>query len=409
MNPRRKTTHENDARSVCEGSLPILSRPSRKKVFARACAGAMLAWLVTLPFSSAFADFPSYDAGLRRTALPSGVQPGLPAWVHPDKPAFANFGVDADSQTPSFWAYAPERCNMGLFGKASLDDGRWTYLGAFDAADGMTHLTMCRGGTFRFFTMAGIDADDDGDGVPDSIANLCANDDSTSGQGGGPNAAPLPVSPTLSATTLPKGETAVLAETCKFLYSGTNPVQTGVDHDAIAPARAAVVRGRVLDGDGTPLFGATVTIHGHPEFGETISRADGWYDMVVNGNADLTLEFFAPSAIPAFRAVHPVAQRYAVVDDVRLVAYDPMATTVRFGDSLTNACLAVSSTVTDDSGTRTAALVFPAGTRAFSVEGSVTQRVESLTVRITEFTVGDGGTARMPAELPPTTAYTYCA
>ncbi len=376
--------------------------------FLAAMLAGLSAWM--FPVYSAEANgagLPSYDAGLRRTALPPGCQPEMPVGIRPDKPAFADFGVDADSRTPFFWAYAPERCSMGLFGKVSLADGRWSYLGAFDAAEALTHCTLGRSGDFQFFTMARIDADDDGDGVPDSIARLCANGDSAPGQGG--DAFPLPVSPKVSATPLPKGETAVLAETSKFLYSGSNPVQTGVDADAIVPARASVVRGRVLDGDGAPLFGATVTVHGHPELGRTTSRADGCYDLVVNGNADLTLEFFAPSSIPAFRTVHPVAQRYAVVADIRLVAFDPKATTVNFGDSLTNACLAASSTVTDDSGTRTAVLVFPAGTRAFSVDGSVTQEVDRLTVRVTEFTVGEGGPARMPAELPPTTAYTYCA
>ena len=60
---------------------------------------------------------------------------------------------------------------MGLFGKVSLDDGHWTYLGAFGAAESMTHCTMTRSGDFRFFTMAGVDADDDGDGEPDSVAS----------------------------------------------------------------------------------------------------------------------------------------------------------------------------------------------------------------------------------------------
>ncbi len=371
--------------------------------------------LSALPLSVSFAEargtgLPSYDAGLRRTALPSGVQPGLPAGILPDKPAFADFGVDRNSRTPSFWAYAPERCNMGLFGKVSLEDCRWTYLGAFNAAENLTHCTMSRSGDFHFFKMAGIDSDDDGDGVPDSIARLCANGNNEPGHGAeaGDEPSPLPVSPTLTATPLPRGETAVLAETSKFLYSGPNPIQTGVNGDLIVPERVSVVRGRVLDGDGRPMFGAAVTVHGHPEFGETMSRADGWYDLAVNGNADLTLEFSAPSVISAFRTIHPVAQRYDVVGDVRLVAFDPVATTVQFGGSLTSACLAASSTVTDDSGTRTAALVIPAGTRAFSVEGTVTQVVDRLTIRMTEFTVGDGGPARMPAQLPPTSAYTYC-
>ena len=374
---------------------------------------AASAFLPVLPSSFSYADtvasiLPSHDAGLRRTALPPEARPGLPEGIGANGPSFAGFGIDAGTRTPSFWAYAPERCSMGLFGKASLEDGRWTYLGAFDAAESLTHCTMSRSGDFRFFKMAGMDADDDGDGVPDSIASLCVEGDASQGHDGESSAAALPVSPRLSATPLPKGETAVLAETSRFLYSGPNPVQTGVEVEALVPGRISVVRGRVLDGNGSPLFGATVTVHGHPEFGETISRADGWYDMVVNGNADLTIGFSAPSVIPAFRSVHPVAQRYAVADDVRLVAFDPVATTVHFGEALDSACLAASGTVTDYSGTRTAVLVFPAGTRAFSVEGAVTQRVDRLTVRMTEFTVGDGGPERMPAELPPTTAYTYC-
>lgn len=409
LNGNGKESHVKIARSGRSPRIALCLRGS--------CLLGVFVGLSMQPFCPSLADdggagLPSYDAGLRRTALPSGFRPELPAGLRPETPAFADFGIGADSQTPFFWAYVPERCSMGLFGKVSLEDARWTYLGAFSAAESLTHCTMSRIGGFRFFKMARVDADDDGDGVPDSIARLCGNGGSDPGHGGEPGGEPsapqLPVSPALSATPLPNGETAVLAETTRFLYSGANPVQSGVDADAIVPARVSVVRGRVLDGDGSPMYGATVAVHGHPEFGETMSRADGWYDLVVNGNVDLTLEYTAPSVIPAFRTVHPVAQRYAVVGDVRLVAFDPVATVVNFGDLLTNACLAASSTVTDDSGTRTAVLVFPAGTRAYSVEGAVTQSVDRLTVRMTEFTVGDGGPERMPAELPPTSAYTYC-
>ena len=409
LNGKGKEPHVKTARAVRSPRMAFCLRGS--------CLIAMFVGVSMQPISPSLAEdrvasFLSYDAGLRQTALPSGCKPELPAGIRPDKPAFADFGVDTVSRTPFFWAYAPEKCKMGLFGKVSLEDSRWTYLGAFGAVESMTHCTMGRIGDFRFFKMARVDVDDDGDGVPDSVAGLCGSGDSDPGHGGGAGgesaASPLPVSPLLSASPLPKGETAVLAETSKFLYSGANPVQIGVNVDVIEPDRVSVVRGRVLDGDGFPLFGATVTVHGHPEFGETISRADGWYDLAVNGNADLTLEFSAPSAIPAFRTIHPVAQRYAVVGDVRLVAFDPVATVVNFGDLLTNACLAASSTVTDDSGTRTAVLVFPAGTHAYSVDGVVTQSVDRLTIRMTEFTIGEGGPARMPAELPPTSAYTYC-
>ena len=197
------------------------------------CFAAMFVLQSVLPFAAAFAEtggvaLPSYDAGLRRTALPSGFHPEPPAGLNPERPAFAGFGVDTDSQTPFFWAYVPERCSMGLFGKTSLGDGRWTYLGAFSAAESLTHCTISRSGDFHFFKMARIDIDEDGDGVPDSIARLCGNGDSNpvhGGGSGGESTTPhLPVSPTLSATPLPKGETAVLAETSKFLdFVGDRP------------------------------------------------------------------------------------------------------------------------------------------------------------------------------------------
>lgn len=217
----------------------------------------------------------SHDVGLRRTTFSSGVEPECPSVVQTDKLAFADFAFDSYSQTPSFWAYVPERCNVGLFGKVSLEDGHWTYFGAFAADEKLTHYTLGNSGDFHFFTMAGVDSDDDDDGVPDSVASLCTDGGNDPSHGSGGTTPLLPVSPRLSATPLPKGETAVLAETSKFLYSGSNPVQTGVDSDAIEPRRVSVIRGRVLDGDGSPMFGAVITVHGHPEFGETISRADG--------------------------------------------------------------------------------------------------------------------------------------
>src|SRR5262245_15614169 len=47
--------------------------------------------------------------------------------------------------------------------------------------------------------------------------------------------------------------------------------------------------------------------------------------------------------------------------------------------------------------------------RAHALPNGQTQEVTSLTIRITEFTIGTSGPAAMPAQLPPTSAYTYCA
>ena len=71
-----------------------------------------------------------------------------------------------------------------------------------------------------------------------------------------------------------------LANTTAFLYTGSNPVQTGVAAGVIEAKRAAVVRGKVLTRDGTPLPGVTVQVLNHPEYGKTVSRADGVFSRI---------------------------------------------------------------------------------------------------------------------------------
>jgi hypothetical protein len=72
--------------------------------------------------------------------------------------------------------------------------------------------------------------------------------------------------------TLPTAATA-------FLYRGPDPIQTGVALGSIEPQRVAVVRGQVLDHNGTPLSGVTVSVLTHPAYGQTLTRSDGWFDL----------------------------------------------------------------------------------------------------------------------------------
>ncbi|XP_019901680.3 teneurin-3 isoform X3 [Esox lucius] len=52
---------------------------------------------------------------------------------------------------------------------------------------------------------------------------------------------------------------------------------------------ASVVRGQVLTGDATPLIGVNVSFRDNPEYGYTITRQDGMFDLLANGGAALTL------------------------------------------------------------------------------------------------------------------------
>ena len=192
-----------------------------------------------------------------------------------------------------------------------------------------------------------------------------------------------------------------------FLYTGSNAVQVGVAPGTIKPVQASVLRGRVLQRDNSPLPGVLVSLLGHPEFGYTYTRTNGMFDLAVNG-ASYTVDYQATGYCPAQRPMQVQAQNYRTVPDVVLVPLDPVATPVQFG-SHAPAQLAMSSPQTDAAGTRSATVFFPAGTAATMLmpDGS-SQPVTNLTMRVTEFTVGNNGPAAMPAALPPNSAYTYC-
>lgn len=195
----------------------------------------------------------------------------------------------------------------------------------------------------------------------------------------------------------------------QFLYTGENPIQTGVEPGTIEVRRAAVLRGRVMARDGSPLPGVTITVLDHPEFGQTISREDGAFDLAVNGGGILTINYAKPGYLPAQRQVDAPWQEFGSLSDVVLIQLDSQVTTVDLA-AATDIQVAQGSAVSDDDGTRQATLFFAAGTQAEMVlpDGSV-QPLTSMKVRATEYTVGDNGPEAMPGELPPQSGYTYAA
>ena len=55
------------------------------------------------------------------------------------------------------------------------------------------------------------------------------------------------------------------------------------------PFQVSVLRGKVMKRDGSALSGVAVSVLNHPEFGQTLSRVDGGYDLAVNGGEPLML------------------------------------------------------------------------------------------------------------------------
>jgi RHS repeat-associated protein len=224
----------------------------------------------------------------------------------------------------------------------------------------------------------------------------------------GPDAG-LPPNPQTVAPPADPTVATIVADATKFLYGGSNPVQTGVAEGAIEARRAAVIRGRVLDKANRPLPGVLVTIKGHPEFGQTLSRADGGFDLAVNGGGSLTVEYRKEGYLPAQRQDNVPWQDYAVLDEVVLIPLDSRATPVELG-AAAPAQAARGNPVTDGDGdgARQATLLFPAGIQAtLTLPDGTAQPLRTLHVRATEYTVGENGPKAMPGPLPPASAYTY--
>jgi len=212
---------------------------------------------------------------------------------------------------------------------------------------------------------------------------------------------PIEIAPLLDSTVV-----STLGKSTEFLYSGLDPIQTGLDQNTIDEVRVSVLRGKTLDFSGNALAGVKIEILDHPEFGRTYTRNDGWFDMVVNGGGNLTINYKKAGYFTTHRNIRSEWQNFEILDSVVLMEIDTIVTQISFTDSIE---VARGSVVSDEDGTRQATVMFEQGTEAtmHMLDGSY-QSLSSINVRATEYSVGDLGPAAMPALLPPQSAYTYC-
>jgi len=223
----------------------------------------------------------------------------------------------------------------------------------------------------------------------------------------GPQGPPLPPDPSTVAPPVDPTVATTVDTATSFLYTGPYPIQTGVWPGTIETRRAAVLRGKVMDRNETPLPGVTITVLNHSEYGQTLSRSDGVFDMVVNGGGPLTVNYAREGFLTAQRQVRVPWQDYARLPDVVLISVDGVVAQIDL-TAATPIQVARGSVATDGDGARQATLLFSGGTQAQMIlaDGSA-QHVNALNVRATEYTVGPRGPNAMPAELPATSGYTY--
>lgn len=225
------------------------------------------------------------------------------------------------------------------------------------------------------------------------------------------NPDPVPPPPDPATTAPPINPTVATNpfDATKFIYTGPNAIQTGVVPGTIKEERVAIFRGRVVSKNGQPISKVKITILDHPELGQTLTRADGKFDLVVNGGGELNVKYEKLGFITAQRKEKAEWQEYETTEDVVMIPHDG---NVAFIDLQSNAPIQIAEggIMTDASGTRRSRLLFKQGTMAtVRLPGGGTQPLTTMNVRSTEFTVGANGPETMPGDLPALSAYTYAA
>jgi RHS repeat-associated protein len=173
------------------------------------------------------------------------------------------------------------------------------------------------------------------------------------------------------------------------------------------PRRFCVVTGLVQDAQGAPVVGASVRVLHHPEYGTSLTDSEGRFSMPAEGGGILTLVYHRRGLITAHRKVNAPWNDTVMAETVKMIAEDDAATVVTFNGNADDVTSHQSSLISDSFGERSCTMIFKGDNKAYAVDeyGNDIGELSTITVRATEFATPE----TMPAILPPTSAYTYCA
>gem|GEM_PF-3552287 len=219
----------------------------------------------------------------------------------------------------------------------------------------------------------------------------------------------LPPDPSAIATPIDPTVTHDLYRETQFLWEGTEEsgaIQLGVQPGAIERKRVAVIRGKVVDRSGVAMPGVKVEIRGRSDYGYTLSRSDGEYDIALNGGGKIAVRFSMDGYLTLQRRLSP---RWQATVNLPEVAMTPVSGQhVDLASGANAATMVAGAVETDDSGPRQTRLFFPAQTVGTMVmPNGDTQSLSNMRVTATEYTVGEFGEEAMPGDLPLFSGYTY--
>jgi len=171
--------------------------------------------------------------------------------------------------------------------------------------------------------------------------------------------------------------------------------------------RFIVVTGLVTDIAGAPLEGVRTEILNHPEYGTAATDETGRFSIPAEGGNVLTIAYQKENYLSSQRKVNTGHNDIVVTETISMIEPDPAATTFTFDNNPSTVITHKSTQVTDAFGSRSCSTVFTGNNKAYEVDtnGNVLRELTTITTRSTEYTTPES----MPAKLPPTSAYTYCA
>ncbi len=145
---------------------------------------------------------------------------------------------------------------------------------------------------------------------------------------------------TLSLTVPAGGDVAQFDQTIpttmkmlvSHLFTGDNPVQSGVNPDLLKDERIALLFGNVYETNGDeiiPSVTPAISIYNHPEYGLTSTqKSNGKYEMVINGGT-YTLEFRKNGYLTSQRTVNVGWQKDNKIGELILVKKDAKTTEIK--------------------------------------------------------------------------------
>lgn len=173
------------------------------------------------------------------------------------------------------------------------------------------------------------------------------------------------------------------------------------------PQRFSVIVGQVFDFNTNPIDDVIISVHNHPEYGTVRTNIDGMFHLPIEGGKSHRIEYQKIGYNTIHRIIDVPANDFATVQDVTLSTLEEKSTHFVFNGNPNTIVQHQSNLISDHNGSRSLTIITTGDNTGYIQDknGNDIQQISAGRLRISEYTTPQS----MPAELPPSSAFTYCA